>query len=110
MFVIISSVSLSLGFAEPAGLSPSNSKSCEAMTCKTGQFHPHCKCHLVSIWQGWGQEQFSSRFPVHHGGAADSLLPQIALFTMPYLLVHWVINDPYPCQSGWPNSLAKLKD
>ena len=43
-------------------------------------------------------------------GAADSLLPQIALFTMPYLLVHRVINDPYPCQSGWPNSLAKLKD
>ena len=27
-------------------------------------------------------------------GAADSLLPQIALFTMPYLLVHRVINDP----------------
>ena len=28
----------------------------------------------------------------------------------PYLLVHRVINDLYPCQSGWPNSLAKLKD
>ena len=43
-------------------------------------------------------------------GVADSLLPQIALFTMLYLIVHWVINDPYPCQSGWSNSLAKLKD
>ena len=61
MLVIISSVSLSLHFAEPTGLHHQSNRSCETKTYKTGQFHPHCKCHLRALRRELASLLFSTQ-------------------------------------------------